>query len=763
MPSDSDMQAFATSFAQLATNQLGQKVPNLMPKMLGFQVIDKAEDDSRAAGFFAFDLTGQLVYTPAFFLRGEIRGLEEIYVKDKDIFLPLDEEWIEFIESKKNIPLGETAKGSTKDLGITAPDFSQSSPFIYNSKMASLAAKMPDHFKGGLLMFQRIDERRNAKTAGLLEALRVSRPEIGYKFLSTIRSQPKIAEFVLQNYDQDSLVNAILDTSALKIATARILDEVKNDLEFFTKKTAGMSDAEKEALLKDGFAVRDTRTKTAEILKTEMQIYNNPTQAGHYKVLYKADGFEDAFVFNVFTVGSGRHKGFNLVYRKGDEYVNKALSRNILTDKAPSLSKQELADKIMKLGKSPSEVTKGQVVIFVDKYGNATLPHRITNVTSDDGKTYVKAHASCWDYIVEPTDKLPSDYDVQRRISMDRPLDGLSFARGYRGSFYGFDDKTDGTGYDFVKDNPRTDFSTCEDIVITDRPLDGFVNVGPKLLVPKDAARVIVLASSTEDSNSTPACTVSAKEFKEQEEKRAKRDTLGTANDVEAGLRKHASLDRVKVRYNGSDFFITSDKRSHSGLSKLAAMKTLSSSFMLRADEANEILKSACARGVDSFFIKTAITVGDISQPYFDSSIGVAANNPVSQMISDPNIPPTKETTPNRDFQAHDINSMNQAASTGQKDIFDSAALGALININDPGEEINRYVSDLIVSIDRLGRIMFMMYWHYDTFEERYEKQELVTLEDNLINVFKNLGELTLNLSKRSVVDNPAISGFQLA
>lgn len=754
MPSDTDMQAFATSFAQLATNQLGQKVPSLMQKMLGFQVIDKADDDSRAVGFFAFDLGGQLIYTPAFFLRGEIRGLDMMYVKEKDIFLPLDEAWVEFIESKKNVPLGESAKGSPSALGITAPDFSQSSPFIYNSKMANLS--LPAWAKPGLKMFDG-SKIKTAKVAGLVDGLRVSRPEVGYKFLSTLKSNPKIAEFVLANYKQDELVEAILDTSTLKVAATRILDEVKSDLQFFTSKTAGMTDSEKGALLRDGYAVRDTRVKTAEILKNELTVYNNPTQSGFYKILFRESGFDDAFVFNMFTVGSGRHTGINLVYRPGDKYIHKALSRDILTTKEPSLSKSEVQDKIMKLGKSPSEVTVRDVVIFVDKHGNATFPVEITDVASDDGKTYLKVRERIYDYVSEPIDKAPSNYDIQRRLSYDRPLDGLSFANGYRGYLSDRSMNSNGDGYDIVKDNVSASCAPSE-IIVTDKSLDGFVNIGPKLIVPKDGVKAIVLGE-VPDYSKNNGCPVMCS----SDQERDKKDTLGTLNDVENGLRKSASLDRVKVRYSGSDFSIISDKEQFLGINKLAAIQQLTTTFWLHADDAKQVLKSACERGVDSFFVKRAVSFGDISQPYFDPSIGVAANNPTSQQLLEQTIPPNKEKTPDKDFGAHDVASMEEAAQSGQKDIFDSAALGALININNPGDEINRYVSDLIVAIDRIGRILFMMYWHYDTFEERYEKQDLVSLEDNLINVFQNLGELTLDLSQRAIVDNPAISGFQLA
>lgn len=753
MPSDTDMQAFATSFAQLATNQLSQKVPGIMQKMLGFQVIDKAEDDSRAIGFFGFDFGGSLVYVPAFFLRGEIRGLTSMYIKDKDLFVPLDEKWVEFIEAKKHEPLGQSVSGSPSDLGITSPDFSQSSPFTYNAKMSSL--RMPTWARGGLEMFaSNPNAPRYKKLAGLVEGLRVSPPQIGQKFLTMLKGSPKLAEFVLQNYDMEEIKDAILDTSSLKVASARFLDEVQQELQIITTKIAGMSDDEKAELIKVGYVVRDSRKDTSTLIKTDVKTYNNPTQAGYYKVLFKKGGFDDAYVFNTFTVGAGRTKSGMIVFRPGEKFIHKATSRNILTDGAPGLSKTQWTKELEKLGKSPSSVTRGEIVIFVDKHGNATVPFRIDQVTSDDGKTYIKGTEQTWsDWVSEPLDKLPTDYDIERRESYSRPLDpeaygGMGVPCGVTcGSGFG-------NNYETVKQHKGQ-----SEVIVTDKNLDGFVNVGPKLLVPDESSRVIILGKDSLYEKSSPD------DWKEREKERTSRDTLGTANDVENGLRKSASLDRVKISIGDSGFSVQSDKVFLNGLSKVAALEALTAKFRLHADDAKEILKTAMSRGADSFFVKHAVTMADISQPYFDGSINAMANNPVASNIKDPTTYSPRDKTPDPNFGeggGNDMAQMEEAAASGQKDVFDSAALGALININDPSEEINRYISDLILAVDRLGRILFMMYWHYDTFEERYEKQDLVSLEDNLINVFENLGELTLDLSQRAVVDSPTISGFQL-
>ena len=52
---------------------------------------------------------------------------------------------------------------------------------------------------------------------------------------------------------------------------------------------------------------------------------------------------------------------------------------------------------------------------------------------------------------------------------------------------------------------------------------------------------------------------------------------------------------------------------------------------------------------------------------------------------------------------------------------------------------------------DRLGRILFLFYWKHEDFNQRYGSDDVVQMEDRLRNVFKQLGELTLNLKEKAV------------
>ena len=75
---------------------------------------------------------------------------------------------------------------------------------------------------------------------------------------------------------------------------------------------------------------------------------------------------------------------------------------------------------------------------------------------------------------------------------------------------------------------------------------------------------------------------------------------------------------------------------------------------------------------------------------------------------------------------------------------------------------VDKYLSDLMKGMDRVGRIMFMFYWHQDDFADRYGKTDLPELEDSLRNTFEALGDLVLFLKQKSI-ESPEDVGVDLS
>lgn len=99
-----------------------------------------------------------------------------------------------------------------------------------------------------------------------------------------------------------------------------------------------------------------------------------------------------------------------------------------------------------------------------------------------------------------------------------------------------------------------------------------------------------------------------------------------------------------------------------------------------------------------------------------------------------------------------------QASASGQKEVFDTAMIGGMLKSVRQDSLVDRYLGDLVKALDKLGRILFMFYWHQEEFETRYGKHDLPELEDSLRNAFEVLGDVCLFLMEKSVAGGAGLN-----
>jgi hypothetical protein len=92
-----------------------------------------------------------------------------------------------------------------------------------------------------------------------------------------------------------------------------------------------------------------------------------------------------------------------------------------------------------------------------------------------------------------------------------------------------------------------------------------------------------------------------------------------------------------------------------------------------------------------------------------------------------------------------------QAAQTGQREVFDTAMFGSMLKAVRQDSMVDRYLGDLMKGLDRLCRVLFLLYWHGDEFADRYGSQDLPELEDGLRNAIEVVGDVVLALKSKSI------------
>lgn len=874
-------QSFEQAFSSLAYEYMKEKAPRLLDFIVGFQLVDRNEDNTKAMGVFGFKVGDQWLYAPVFFLSGDFKGHELLYIKKQDAFVPMKENWVNYLISRKPHVLGEPSDKNTFELGGVLPDISRFSHPPTSTKYGSAESTLRPHIDDwakpflpfvGAVATQSANSLFKEKTAAdklafdkiVADPFKAAFAETAPKFdmrvvLKNNLPLMKLAyekfysryPWIKRGFDrfygedffhkmaldlkqsQDSLVNrvkfkqaaegamtppnyrpsdgttscqtcqhfdgqglcqmygaqveptAVCDSyeaspnagntpqpmvqspGSVKVGTDRLrkkgsaflfdapeakphpiksgelqiialdVDSDNESEEGIKKNLPELTEEEREKLLKDTVLIKDKRDPHAKSMAYNTQVrveLTNPSETGLYQVLEKPGTFEEMLVIAHPLSGGGRHN-FATIVRKGD-------SRSWLNSHASNIfaKKQESAADYRKwfdgLG-STKDLTKGGVYIAIGENGDATCPFR---VREDYGNG---------SYRVNWNDTCEYRKDRPRFLaSIDDHKD------------YSFD-----TGYDSW--NAKLLINRAKGCKL--RVTQG------EMTVPEDFKIIKVEDPPKPPKKKDRFSIMSEAPFGNSYESEKRPIEPGNLEHIQTMLHKQASV--LKVHDTGSNEVWIKSRGTSERMSKKAALISLVRDHGLGEDQAQQIIKEAAAKAIHNqdavYFIKYAQGFGG----------GVAGNlqpgptapqfplPPMGMETAGPNsypaIYPDEQMLPVPGMQANlsdaqiydpfyqpDKNTMQvaqQAAQSGQKEVFDTAMISGMLKAVRQDSLVDRHLGDLMKALDKLGRILFMFYWHQEEFEDRYGKQDLPELEDSLRNAFETLGDVSLFLKEKQV------------
>jgi hypothetical protein len=105
---------------------------------------------------------------------------------------------------------------------------------------------------------------------------------------------------------------------------------------------------------------------------------------------------------------------------------------------------------------------------------------------------------------------------------------------------------------------------------------------------------------------------------------------------------------------------------------------------------------------------------------------------PVDSMLPQQGNETQYDPDPQKDKTQNVQGMIQGAAQTGQKEIFDTAIIGGLLKQVDSGALVDKYIGDMILGMDRVGRVLFLFYQHGQDFKQRYGDEDMQELEDSL-------------------------------
>jgi hypothetical protein len=102
-----------------------------------------------------------------------------------------------------------------------------------------------------------------------------------------------------------------------------------------------------------------------------------------------------------------------------------------------------------------------------------------------------------------------------------------------------------------------------------------------------------------------------------------------------------------------------------------------------------------------------------------------------------------------------DVAAVSEAAQSGRKELFDTAAMAALVKHTKLRSLIEQVSPRMMRQVTDLGNMLAHMAWNNEEWTERYGRSDVGALEDRIRDLFDGLGDLYLDLREKTVAGDP--------
>ena len=747
-----DNASFEQAFSNLAHAYLKDSAPKLLDHEVGFQLLDRNKENTKAVGVFAFKVGSNWLYAPVFFLNGDLKGHELLYIKNQDMFVPLKENWINYLINRKPSILGSGIDRNLSQFGQRQPDFTQlsRSPAKFGSAKPTLK-EMMTAVMPALAKTATMSTAQAFADLGKGLNLEAFLKQAGLDVLSTLISGCKYAPEMARALDEFHGLDIIKEATAAAKARAAehkiasvlsdapekpkalsTLKIITYDLTIQQGLPPGIDEEDQEKLRRDGVLIQDTRGDDNVSIPYNIQVEQklfNPTESGLYDILVKPGEVERCYVA-VLPHGAARRENFVTVVRVdgSPDWVSDRADHIFALDKIEGEDFDKWFDALPDATSLSSGMSR---YMLLNRKGSATVPVRVIREhgKSEFGVTTYEVH-------LEDHPKHQADRDV--RSCTPDPLE-----------------------YDKYRDGVRIHLNGKSGSKLRSSMGDIFVPAGYKKL------RVSPGEDDTASIESPFVCGCGE----------SKNPPLMPGNIADAQLMLMQKTSALVVTHNGTELSVScEDKDTHrEHLSEKEALVHLVQDHGVRENAARELIKRAENKRRYTCRVKYAAPYGPPmmiqgapgapadpgpvmgGESIMGTSIPTQLGIDVGVPVSDVSAANTDRSiyNPNTALDQKDIKAVIDAAQSGQREVFDTAMVGALLRtVRDDGM-VDRYMGELTKGLDKLGRILFMFYWHGDRFAERYGKADMPELEDSLRNAFEMLGDVILFLKQKTIEAYP--------
>ena len=717
-------QEFEQAFFQLAYDKLQSKLFNLLPFLVGFELVKKNDGNSKAVGVFGFKSgNGQILFVPAFFINGKVKDMDIMYSRNNNQFYPLNEDFAELFLKDDVTGIGTPAKQNKEEIEKDTRRMNMRDTLYppRHGRVTYASVKDDDEFcltlkkTAELLVETPYDP--TLKSASLTDFVKECGPGVQAGLWQLLEKDAAFADAVRHFYSDEALAVALTkeaapkklkETPKLKVLRfGENMDASKLDQKAVTELTSR------------GFSIQDRRSAD-EVSKVGLfkytETFSNPTDSGFFPYITE---------FGTLRYGV-------VLMRPKQLYANFSSDKAIVLDLEAERSGQAY------LVDAKDVFVKDSITI----------------------KDFSTVHA----LLEEPAEALPG-YDDYILLN-----DQLIATQPFRL----VENFKDSSGVRRLKVQPSfgAEFGPAETrerknkpvvLVLTKRAGNTLEYRNSAIYVPKNF-KLLKIHTSEYDYPLIGGETLDFKKRRENEEKtrsRIHQGQPGGLHHLDAYLRER-NVFPLTVQSNGSEYFVSVAGVKAKYSNALECKIGMVTDIGLDEGQADEVVtKIASSRPVEGH-IKIAY-LGDQTlsmedeQPY-TNEMGQPTYSGVPHMdYADTSDGYTGDPTqlglgvkPDIENIQQNVQNATSLAQSGQKEIFDTQSIATLARYSNPNDKIMGYVPNFVTSLDKLGRMLFMVYWETEKFQELYGKDEMPELVELVKNVFNNLGDLIIFMKRKT-------------
>lgn len=376
---------FESAFGQLASVELGQKVPTLMPFLVGFQLVRKTNNDAHAMGVFTFVVGKQTYYVPVNWMSGQVKGMNSVLIVKQNLFVPLTEAWVNKVTSKRPAVTGGGTDVDPGQAGAGRPNLD-----FFRRFAVKTASVDGGPFTGLVKTAHGEEDLGWAKLVDsvsydldLVDQLEAS-PVLAKRAADLLASNEKLAAAMFSYYEADSTVSRLCDAAGYakeKQASVSAMKRMPPIVAYLSdvSGTQTISEKDREALMRgEPLLINGGKSAIVDPKRVEL---SGPLEGGNVgQVLLEDGGLKPMIVMKSQINLEGATQNVPLVI---DLESGAATAANPDTLFMVTGRPRAWADLYKALPEKLGTVDKDDVFVLVTEDGVSTMPLRLCAKCTD--------------------------------------------------------------------------------------------------------------------------------------------------------------------------------------------------------------------------------------------------------------------------------------------------------------------------------------------------------------------------------------------